>query len=275
MEDRTKMLERIQGLINKAEQTEFEEEAKVFMEKAQELLSKYSLSEYDLKSVNALGEKDVTVTVAIRCNDPHLTAKCVLISSVATANNCRVVKGNMQQERGDKAEFGKRIDYWTKEPARVISVDNMSRKYRNMYITGFSRDIDAVTLLYTSFLIQIANNVRKAEVPSYVSKGTWTAHFIEGFGREVGRRLREANRKSRNDIVTEFKEEGVDLLPVLVEREAEVNAAYEQTWQGNLGKGRASGHKSSTGGQFAGRQAGASADIGNKRIGGIGQLGRG
>ena len=144
-----------------------------------------------------------------------------------------------------------------------------------MYLTGFTRDIDATILLYTSFLLQITSETKRAEVPSYVNKGTWTAHFILGFADEVGRRLRAANNKAQHEFVAEAQATGNDMLPVLASRAAQVESAHEMMWSGNLGRARSRSTHSFTGGQAAGRSAASTADIGNKRVGGAAALGRG
>ena len=271
-EDLTKILERVQNLINKAESTEHEEEAKVFMEKAQELLSKYALSEYDLKAVGSF-DADTVTTVGIVIFNPHLNQKAELLAKIAKANNCKVVFGRSTRREDKNADF--KPDYRTKEVPRLISTEKRSKWCRTMYVTGFSKDIDAVTLLYTSFTVQILRHVKSTKLPSYVNKRDWTSHFILGFASEIGKRLQTSNQKSRNATVEEAKVEGVDLLPVLVEREVKVQECYDAMWKGSLRTVRSGGMRSSTDGYSSGRNAGANADIGQSRIGGVAAIGRG
>ena len=269
-----KMLERIQAIINKAESTEHAEEAKIFMEKAQELLAKYSLSEYDLKAAGEFGTvKDHVVTLAVIVNEPHANRKQLLLSRVAKANNLKVVTGYVRDKKSCPID---REEYWTKTIPRVVSTDtSRSQKYRNIYLTGFSKDVDATLLLYTSFLVQIARDIKNTEIPSYENKATYKSHFIYGFAVEVGNRLSSKKKNTEAELVEEYKSAGGNLLPVLVDRREQVVKEYERVWGGNLRTSRGGYTSASTSGYSAGRSAGQRADIGNKRIGGLASLGRG
>ena len=271
MEDKEKMLERVQALIAKAESTEHEEEAKIFFAKAQELLTKYSLSEYDLKNLGAK-TNDTVVTIAFLVSEPCTTSKMRLLATVSKANNVKIVNGGFRK-RASKTEVP--TDWRLNQPLRVASSDNKSVNYRTAYLTGFTRDIDAVTLLYTSMLIQSYTAVAREAIPTYVNKGTWTSHFIQGFSDAIRPRLMAAKASTEKTVVEEAKANGSDMLPVLASRTKQVDAEYEQLWKGNLRSGRQSYNRSSTGGYGAGRIAGSTADIGNRRVGGVGALGTG
>jgi hypothetical protein len=271
MEDKEKMLERVQALIAKAESTEHEEEAKIFFAKAQELLTKYSLSEYDLKNLGAK-TNDTVVTIAFLVSEPCTTAKLQLLSTVSKANNLKIVVSGFKK-RASKTTVP--TDGRLKQPLRFASSDNKSVNYRTAYLSGFTRDIDAVTLLYTSMLIQSYTAIARETIPTYVNKGTWTSHFLQGFSDAIRPRLMAAKRTTEKTVVEEAKASGSDMLPVLASRTQQVQAEYERVWNGNLRNGRQSYNRSNTGGYGAGRSAGSTADIGNRRIGGVGALGTG
>jgi len=271
-ETNIKLLERIQGLISKAESTEFTEEAEAFMAKAQELLAKYSLSEFDLELVKDGQAKDTVVTVPVLISEPCASAKLTLVSAVSRANNVKVVQGG-HKKRASKDAVP--TDYRTGLPLRILSADSKSVNYRTAWLTGFSRDVDAVTMLYTSMVIQINSTIAKEGVPAHVNKGTYTSHFIQGFAANVRFRLAKVLHISEQEFVDTARERGQDMLPILKSRREQVNAEYERVWNGSLRSGRGGYGRTSTGGYNAGHTAGGAADIGMKKVGGIGALGRG
>jgi hypothetical protein len=273
MSEDVKILERVQALLDKAENTTFEEEAKAFFAKAQELLSKYALSEFDLKNLNAARINDTTETVGVLISEPNPSAKRALINAIARANGVMVVNGTRKRHRTDNnvAPF----DTYTNAPFRIVSSDASHKHFQTVWLSGFSKDIEATLLLYTSMLIQIKSEIKRAEIPAHVNKHTWSSHFIIAFASEIGTRLNKAARETEQTIVKEAADNGSDLLPILVTRKQRVKETYEATWKGNTKSSSASYARTSTTGFAAGRAAGARADIGNKRIGGIGALGTG
>ena len=266
-----KIIERIEALFRQAEGTNIPEEALTFTQKAQELLTKYALSELDLASVKAGRMDDHVLTVGIVVNEPQAKRKQELLASIAKVNDIKPVLGNANRRWGNgpiDAGYGAGT-------ARVVSSDKENKNYRIMYLTGFSKDIEATTLLYTSLLIQARGEIKRAQVPSWENKATWVNHFFIGFTQVVRQRL----QKSRNDDVAKLKEDasvgGFDLLPVIVERSKRVEAQHEETWKGKLGKARGAYTRSSTSGYSSGRDAGGRSDVGQTRLGGVGALARG
>ena len=273
--DSERQLSRITALFTQAEDpSATPEEAKAFMEKAQELLTKYSLSEYDVTEFKGQTTDTVT-TVAIRINDAYCAQKSVLLAIVARANNLQIVYGNMSREYGPKESYGTNVDFRTGVLPRKISVETLSKNYRHMYVSGFTKDIEATTLLYTSFLIQINKLTKSPDIPEYISRGTWTRHFILGFASEVGARLMLAKAKAEQEVVNEHKATGGGMDLVLVSRKEQVKAEHDRVWKGQLKSVSTGMTKTSTSGLSAGRSAGRTADIGNKRNGGVASIGRG
>ena len=267
-EKRERMLIKVRALMDKAEATEFPEEAKAFMETAQSLLTEYALDIDELMvigEVNKLGDK--IVTIAVRVSDPYSKTRAKLLHAVAQSNNCRVVMGSRSQS-----------EWLHTEVKETLYVDNPKTNKRSkagvlVYITGFSRNVDASVLLFTSLLIQSTSEFARLDIPSYESKGTYYNHYLIGYTSAIGARLRAAQRNASKDAQAKAEEQGVDLLPVLVAREEQVNKEYEQTWQGKLGRGRQT-HYNLGAGYGAGRQAAARADVGNARVGARRALGR-
>lgn len=241
-EKRQTMLEKIRALLSKAEHTNFPEEAKVFTEKAQELMTRYALSEAEL---DVLGRKDapdevITKTIVVEC--PYTVAKGSLVSAVAKGNGCKVVfAGNDHRVPHPKWPDGLLV--------------------RNIYVTGFSKDIELVELVFTSLLIQAQREQLNTPRPSHVSARVWNKSFLLGYAAEIGARLRNRKKAVINDMP---EAERANVLPVLMSKEQQVQQAVEQRW-GRLGKisvGQVND------GYSAGRSAATRADVGNARIGG-------
>lgn len=272
MDNKEKMLEKIAALIAKAESTEHQEEAQVFFAKAQELLTKYALTEFDVKAHNGEEAKDSVITVAFLISEPNVGPKMNLLHSLSRVNNVKTVQGGRGQRRS-KTDVP--IDYRTNQPMRYAASDNRSINYKTLWLTGFSRDVEASIMLYTSMLTQISFAAARENIPRYVNKGTWMSHFIAGFKMTAMQRLHKAKRDSEAKTVAEAKANGVDMALVLVSRKEQVNAAYEQMWGGKLGKARGSYQRGDVGGFGAGANAGRNADLGQTRVGGRAALGRG
>jgi len=269
---RDKMLEKVRALMDKAEATNFAEEAELFMNKAQELLTRYALDEAMLDLVDKTRlNRDKIVTIIMRVGDPHAKARLQLLSAIGKSNDVKIVFGG----------YGK----WAHLDAEEMKVDSVlfadekdKKRTKNgaiAYLTGFSRDIDATVLLFTSLMIQSTREFAKVEVPSYENKYTYYRHFILAFSSAVRTRLIKAKREAVKVAEADAQEKNETLLPVLVEREKQVQQEYERRWAGRLGKTRAT-HVDYGRGGHAGYAAGNRADVGNVRVGAGGRkaLGR-
>ncbi len=187
-----KMLGRVRALLAKAESTEFPEEADSFTEKAQELMTRYSI---DVAMVAA------TLGVAvggpegrrIHLDPPYIDAKASLVHAVASANRCRSVL---------LSEFG--------------------------FITvfGFSTDLAVVDVLFTSLLAQATTAMvvagRVVNQAGVSRTRSFRQSFLISFAHRIGERLQEAASTSTKAAQVDF---GFSLLPVLAQREADVEDA--------------------------------------------------
>ncbi|MGH3444535.1 MAG: DUF2786 domain-containing protein, partial [Nocardioidaceae bacterium] len=87
-------LRRVRSLLAKAESTEFDEEAEALSAKAQELITRHALDR--LLERADTGASTGTGSAAVRnrriwLDAPYLTAKAILVQTVAEANRCRSV----------------------------------------------------------------------------------------------------------------------------------------------------------------------------------------
>jgi Protein of unknown function (DUF2786) len=187
-----KMLGRVRALLAKAESTEFPEEADSFTEKAQELMTRYSI---DVAMVAATSGAAVGGPEArrIHLDPPYIDAKASLVHAVASANRCRAVL---------LPEFG--------------------------FITvfGFSTDLAVVDVLFTSLLAQATTAMvvagRVVNRAGVSRTRSFRQSFLISFAHRIGERLHEAASATTKVAEIDF---GGSLLPVLAQRDADVEEA--------------------------------------------------
>jgi hypothetical protein len=222
-----RVLRRIRGLLTKAESTEFAEEAEALTAKAQELMTRHAvdvaLLDDGLPAGNDVGTRRVHVA------DPYVRAKMQLLAAVAEANDVRLV--------------------WY----QGLGIANL---------VGARADLDAVELLFTSLLLQVAQALGSAERHEGVRSGsrTFRRAFLLGYAHRIGERLQAARRRATADAAAE---RAVDLLPVLRSRREAVETAVAELFP----RVRASRSRASVdaGGWYAGQTAAERADVGPRR----------
>jgi hypothetical protein len=192
-----KMLGRVRALLAKAESTEFPEEADSFTEKAQELMTRYSI---DVAMVAASSGAVVGGPEGrrIHLDPPYIDAKASLVHSVASANRCRSV---LLSELGFITVF------------------------------GFSTDLAVVDVLFTSLLAQATSAMvvagRVVNQAGVSRTRSFRQSFLISFAHRIGERLQEAASASTKEAEVTF---GESLLPVLVQREADVDKAVAEAF---------------------------------------------
>jgi hypothetical protein len=154
-------------------------------------------------------------------------------------------------------------------PMGVKGVQLGSGKSTRMHLFGVQSDLERVELLFTSLLLQAARWVSKVKPanpwtydnPYGEDVAAYRRSWMRGFADVVGGRIREAEDRKRGE--SESGGSGVEL--VLFDRGKLVNQAMRDAYP-RLGTIR--GPQVRRGAYAAGRQAGATADIGGTRIGG-------
>ncbi|MGW0431124.1 DUF2786 domain-containing protein [Micromonospora sp. NPDC003197] len=245
-----RVLGRVRGLLAKAESTEFPQEAEALSAKAQQLMARHSIDRalLDLQAGGTArrpaGVPDGTgrqpLAVRIGVDAPYEQAKALLLQEVATANRCRSVWSG---------EFGF---------ATVL---------------GFSSDVEAVELLYTSLLVQATTAmVRDGSAGSSTGR-SFRQSFLQAYAVRIGQRLRDTADAARREAVDAA---GADrLLPVLAAREDAVREVadamfpriVERRVRGNDAAGWAAGTAAADRAALADRSAisGASSGDGGDR----------
>ena len=214
----SKHLTRVRALLAKAESTESAEEAEALSAKAQELISRYALTQLLDEPVDDADRSRVSVR-RIWIDAPYVSAKADLIHQVSMANRCRAV-------------FTEKLEFVT--------------------VLGAAGDIDAVELMTASLLVQ-AQTAMLAHGSRSDGWGTsrtrsFRRSFLLAYADRIGQRLRAAAA----EVVRQTGDEKA-LVPVLRRHEAQVDAACADLFP-HLSKGRRSS-VSNAEGLAAGRAA--------------------
>ena len=216
----------IRGLLAKAEATDFAEEAEALTAKAQELMTRHAVDAAVLQGDLPAGDVD---TRRVHVADPYVRAKVQLLGAVAEANDVRLV---WYQGLGIATVIGGRAD------------------------------LDAVELLFTSLLLQVAQGLAAAERTAGPSSSprAFRRAFLLGYAHRIGERLQDARRRATAEAAAERE---IDLLPVLRSRREAVDTAVAQLFP----KLRSSRSRASVdaGGWYAGQSAAERADVGPRR----------
>lgn len=231
------MIDKIRGLLAKAESTEFEEEADLFLQKATELMAKYRIDEALLQAANKSADDPVeriTITVG-----KWGIAKGSLIVYICKSFGCHAV--------------------WA---AKVGG-------QRRCNIIGHKSDLEMVTALFTSLEIQLDREL--LNVQGYDKGETRSARssFANGWCSKVGTRVKSHYKKAMEEEKSNLSssEESSSVALVLASRDDAVEAKYQEIYN------RKPRYKSSTTrtsdyvAYQSGYAAGNNADIGASAIG--------
>lgn len=215
------VLDRIRGLLAKAESSTFDAEAEAFTAKAQELMTRHAVDAARLRVASAEpGRQPVLVRLPIEA--PYADAKSILLQTVALANRCRTVR---HQSLG-------------------LST-----------LVGMADDAAATEVLFTSLLIQaqaaLGDAARRAPAGTRPRSQAFRSSFLLAYAGRIGERLEETNAAV---LAEEESERGSAFLPVL-RSEADVIDAEVADRFGELTSSRVRGGYDPSG-HASGRAAG-------------------
>lgn len=184
-----KVMGKIQGLLAKAESTEYPDEAESLTAKAQELISRHSIDVALLAS-----EVDVPGGSRVYLEAPYTKPKFLLLAGIAEANRCQAV-------------FNSGTNTAT--------------------LIGFATDITLTEVLFTSLLVQGTAAILAAG-PQLSWDGTsstksWRNSFWFGYADRIQDRLVEAAGTTEASAAAG----NTQLLPVLARRSEAVQDALE------------------------------------------------
>lgn len=187
-----KVVDRVRGLLAKAESTNFEAEAEAFTAKAQELITKHAI---DLACLRSNGAEPGQVRARhVTLFEPYLKPKFVLLSRVARANGCRSL---LLGDAGIATVF------------------------------GTAADVEAVELLFTSLLAQATASMLQGGRSQQASSTRSFRHsFLLAYAGRIGERLDAATASA---TATASRDHG-DILPVLRDKADAVEAAFNEAF---------------------------------------------
>lgn len=217
----------VQGLLAKAQSTDFPDEAEALLSKAQQLMAEHAIDEAMVTAADG-GERSTVERITIVCEAPYATAKVSLLYGIATTNHCQTV--------------------------RTTKGANPS-----VEVFGYGVDLAHVEALYTHLSLQATRAVLAEEFTARRFRHA----FLLGFSGRVYERLEEARRVAQAAYEDKHASEGGSVALVLADRRGEVEhafkAAYPRTRQARTST-------SSSYGQMAGDAAGRRADLGGSRL---------
>ena len=188
------MLNRVRALLAQAESTNFEAEAETFTAKAQQLMTRHAIDMAMVAQSAHRSEQPDTIRIPI--DDPYADAKSSLLAVVARRSRCRAVF----------------------HPDIAITT-----------IIGFSGDLAATEMLFTSLLVQaqVALQATTSAAPPGAparSRG-FRAAFLHAYAHRVSERLDEINAYV---VAGAEAETGTSILPVLAARSSVVDARVDE-----------------------------------------------
>ena len=225
-----KVLNRVRGLLNKAESTEFEGEAQALREKAQRLIITYGLEK--ALSTPTAQQGEIT-TIRIDFQDPFSDRKAYLLHRVSDAFGCNSISFY--------APGGRRRTHAT--------------------VVGYPSELEQVELIYTSLLLQAARELAALTITSSRQVRSQRSGFLFGFAERAGERLEAIYATA----VEEAEDDGAPgAALVLVDRRDAVKSAYESMFpDAKSGRVRVTNGN----GYYAGRNSANRADLGQSRFG--------
>jgi hypothetical protein len=164
------MLRKVRGLLDKAENTEFEPEQEALFAKAAELMARYRITEAMVARAKPLVDRGEIVQHTLQLGSgQYVRARLALLCAVADNSCCRVLT-----HTGWDGRVGE--------------------------VYGYESDVAAVEVLYTSLLVQATTAMSRAKRPGGRSGVEFRRSFLFGFANRVAERLVEANRSVAEEV---------------------------------------------------------------------------
>lgn len=223
------LLEKVRGLLAKAESTSFDAEAEAFTAKAQELMTRHRVDRavLDASAPGTERSADEPVGRRLLIEDPYGEAKSVLLTAICGAN-------------GGHCVWSKGMGFST--------------------VFASPTELDLIEDLFTSLLVQAASALRRegSKVDRFGRSRTtrFRRSFLVAFAKRVGQRLQETVDQA---VAAAEAETGASLVPVLADSAARARCAAEAAFP-NVSQ--ISGSASDREGWLAGTLFGDRADLG-------------
>ncbi|MCX4575664.1 DUF2786 domain-containing protein [Streptomyces sp. NBC_01571] len=226
------LLAKVRALLAKAEDpASTTAEAEAFTAKATELMAKYGIERALL--ADSVSDSDALTDRIITMSNPWAREKQSLVSGIVDALRGQAVlrdKGSLHR----------------------------------VHMFGFQSDLERAELLYTSLLLQMAQQLNRVEVPWGDNARSYRRSWILGFRQEVVRRIKEAEARAVAASAPQSQPAGRSTELVLADR----SALVEQRVFAEFGKLRRRRTTYRGSGYGAGQAAGRTANIGQTGLSG-------
>ena len=179
-----KVLERVRGLLAKAESTGYDAEADALTAKAQDLMARHSIDHALLTTTGPTSDEPGGIRIGV--DSPYEAEKAMLLDRVAQANRCQAIR---------------------------------SPSLGFVTALGFPADLRAVEVLYTSLLVQMTRSLLREGSRPTADGGNRTVAFRRSFQQAFAIRIGERLAGVTETSVREGAAGDQRLLPVLVGRE--------------------------------------------------------
>ena len=180
------ILERVRALLAKAESTDHESEAMAFTAKAQELMTKHAIEQAMIDEAGAAESSPGMIRIPL--DAPYADAKALLLQTIAEHTRCRSL---------------------------------FLAELALSHVIGYSDDLEAVELLFTSLLVQAQRGLAEASATAPAGARTrsqaFRSAFLLGFTGRIGERLEEVRRLAYAGA------DAKGFLPVLRSRDARID----------------------------------------------------
>lgn len=220
-----KALRLIRALLSKAEATTFEAEAESFTAKAQELMTRHSIDAAVMAaSQHTTGHTGGVQSRRVHIDNPYGDEKATFLAAIASVNSVRSI--------------------WM--PAAGFST-----------LMGFPVDLQLTDVLFTSLLVQATHaSTAATKHDARLRTPSFRRAFLIAFADRIAERLEATRHHVAQAAAAEY---GGALVPILADRLAAVDAAYEAAFP-NATQMRS--RRLNSAGWAAGRAAAEHADIG-------------
>ncbi|MEO5901145.1 MAG: DUF2786 domain-containing protein [Ilumatobacteraceae bacterium] len=191
-----KALKVIRALLAKAEATTFDAEAEAFTVKAQELMTRHSIDAAVVASAAHSGDRTSGIeSRRIHIDSPYADEKATFLSIIGNVNGVRSV--------------------WLQWAGFVT-------------LMGFPIDLHLTDVLFTSLLVQATAASTEATTRDPRQRTpSFRRAFLISYAHRIGERLEATKMHAESDAQATY---GSSLLPILADRAAAVEEAYDRAF---------------------------------------------
>lgn len=232
----TVMLEKVRKLLAKAEDPAASPaEAETYTAKAAQLIADHGI-DAALLAADAPGSDRVADRV-VDLEAPYSRDKAQLLCTVANRLRCRAVLRTRRDLDGHASH--------------------------SVHLFGHTSDLERADLLFTSLLLQSTSRLARTPVPRGEHKAAFRRSWLAGFRISISERLEQAEREAETRASAREATSGRSAGLVLADRDTVVEETLQQAYP-HLQSARP--RELSGSGMRDGYVAGASADLGGRRL---------